>query len=1093
MTGKRLVSRHLFFKTRTVTTSAALPLDPTVSSIPTDRFSLCLAFTDQLINRGLLSSAQKLFQRIISQSSSVSDALSALHFVTAQGLDLDLSSFVALIKKLEQSGHHQLAYSLYSDCIIGRGIIPDTSIANSIVICLCKLGKLEEATVLFDRLITDGSCGKPAFNALVRLLFSHERFLDAFDYFVKMNNINVNLGNRSYEVLIDGLCQKGYLQEAVEMFGLMPERTGLLPTLCLYKSLFYGLCKQGWVMEAESLFGEMESLGFFVDKTMYTSLMNVYCKDRKMKMAMRVYLRMLKTGCELDRYTYNTLIHGFVKMGLFDQGWALYNQMVKHGLQPCVVTYHVMISNYCREGKVDCASMLLNSMISNNLAPNVHSYTVLITSLYKENRVMEAEELYKSMLSGGLVPDHVLFFKLMKMYPKGYELRIAFMILKAIALNGCGLDPLLLPVSAHEDLDQKIEFLIDEILKSDLRLVSVAFNILISALCEESKLDSALHFMEKMMNLGCTLLLFTYNSLVKCLSQKGLFEDAKSLLDFLRDQGIFPDQATYLIRINEHCKRGDLAPALDILNQMEDRGMKPSVSIYDCIIGSLCRQKRMFEAENMFIRMLESGVNPDEVVYMKMINGYSMTGRVIEAHQLFDKMIEDAIRPTSYSYTALISGLVKKDMTDKGCMYLDKMLNDGLVPNAVLYTSLIHTFLQKGEFEFAFRLVDLMDRNQIERDFISYVTLVSGFCRSITRRKRWRSTGRRSERAREMLFQLLHRQSLLPREKKLRVSDDSPEAMKHFALKLIQKVKQTKFMPNLYLYNGIIYGFIETDRMKDAYDHLELMQKEGVHPNQVTFTVLMGGHIKAGEIDHAVGLYNKMNADGCAPDRVVYHILVKGLCQAGRLLEALSILHAMYKRRLIPSKGLYEILLGYFCANYLGIPAFKIFEEMLVYHPNPRLYHHNWLLCILCEQQILREAYIVFGTMIERGKVVAVLNLHFVSSVFVLCNGVDFQPCKWISAPEASEGWTDRVFTCIMYSKYHGRCTFIMFTEGLASRVADTMSKMAFNELPGLHQIADPPAKISGLIMEDNLGLTYAGIPLAVLLCNSLALELNFE
>ncbi|KAA3456852.1 pentatricopeptide repeat-containing protein isoform X1 [Gossypium australe] len=124
MTNKRVLSRHLFFKTRrAVTTSAALPLDPsyaTVSSIPADHFSLCLSFSEQLINRGLLSSARKLFQRVFSNSSPVSDALSTVDFVISRGLDLDLSTYAVLIKKLVQSGHLLLALSFYSDYIIGR-------------------------------------------------------------------------------------------------------------------------------------------------------------------------------------------------------------------------------------------------------------------------------------------------------------------------------------------------------------------------------------------------------------------------------------------------------------------------------------------------------------------------------------------------------------------------------------------------------------------------------------------------------------------------------------------------------------------------------------------------------------------------------------------------------------------------------------------------------------------------------------------------------------------------------------------------------------------------------------------------------------
>lgn len=975
MIKKTLNSLYLFCKSRKALTSWALPMetsDNSFSTIANDHKSLCLTLAEQLIRRGLLSSAQQVIKRLISSSSSVSDAISVVNFGVERGLDVDLGTYGELIKKLVELGQHQMAEVLYRDNVCIRGIDPDPLILTHMVICFCKLGKLEEASFHLGRLLMKNSVPcKATCNSLLSELYNREMILDAFDFFVWISNARVFLGfwcNR----LIDRLCIRGYMDEALQVFDIMRERIRYLPTVHMYKSLFYGFCKRGQVLEAELLLLEMESQGVYIDKTMYTSLIYEYCKSKKMKMAMRVFLRMLKTGCEPDNRTCNALIHGFVKLGLFDKGWVISKQMREWGIQPDVITYGIMISEYCKAGKCDSALMLLNNMISCNLTPSVHCYTVLINALHKENRLTEIDELYKSMLNSGVVPDHVLYFTLLKNYPKGHELQLAHIILQAIGKNGCGIDPSVLSASSHMfptgDLEQEIEILLGEIVRSNINLAAVAFSVYICALSMDGKTDAALNCFDRMVNLGCKPLLFTYNSLIKSLCQKGLFEDVESLIAIMEEQGVIADITTYLIMINELCKLGDPESALGVLDDMVDLGMNPGVAIYDSIINCLGREKRVLEAENMFKRMLESGVDPDEVVYTTMIMAYLNSGRIIEARQLFEKM-KNSIQPSLLSYTTLISGLVKRNMTDKGCVYLARMLRDGLLPNIVLYTSLISHSLKKGKFEYAFRLVDLIDNSQIEFDLVSYIALVSGVCRNIpVIRKNWHPLTRNSLRAWQMLFLLLHQSTMLPKENYLQIHLRSSEEIKFFAVKLIQKIQNTRFMPNLYLYNGIISGFCRAQMMQEAYDNFESMQREGLRPNQVTYTILMNGHVHSGDIDCAVGIFNKMNADCCDPDKIVYNTLLKGLCKAGRPVDALTLYYTMRKRGVFPSKLSYESLLSCFCASNLHDGAFKIFEEMIAFHYIPRWFNHQWLLCMLYEKNKLREAHIVFDMMPERGR-----------------------------------------------------------------------------------------------------------------------------
>lgn len=973
MIKKRPNSHNLYFFIRRTFNTCPLPIEPPIPSVstpPTDHKSLCFSLLDRLIRRNQFSSAQRVIHRIISQCSSVADAISAVDFATLRGMELDSCTYGAVIKKLVDSGETQLAKIVYNDGFVIKGNDSDPLVLNSMVVCCCSLGELEEAKTHFDKLIgMNWVPNRSTCNVLIWELCAKDRLLEAFDSFVVINDAGITLDFRCYNVLVDGLRILGYLDEALQVFDIMHDR-GVPCTGHLWKSLVLSYCKRGLVEEAELLSTEMESQGFFLDKTIYTTLINGYCKKKKLKMAMRLFMKMMKKGCEPDSYIYNTLIHGFVNLGLPDKGWVLHNQMVERGIKPDTVTYHVMIRKYCKDKKSDCALMLLDSMYRNGIAPTVHIYTALITAMYNENKLMEVDELYKKMLDSGIVPDHVMFLTLLKMYPKGHELNLALMLLHAVSKVGCGLDPSSL--DSDTCFEQRVEHLLGEIVKSNSDLAVVAFSIYIPALCAAGKSETALLCMDTMLSRGFQPLLSTYNSLIKCLFQEGLVNDVKSLFDLMQDRGMIPNSATYLILVNEHCKRGDLASAFSILDQMDERGLKPSVAIYDSIIGYLSREKRIYEAQDIFKRMLEAGVDPDEVIYVTMINAYSKSGRAVEACQLFDKMVEGGIQPSYRAYTALIHGLIKKNMTEKGCLYLDRMLEDGFEPNNVLYTSLINQFSKKSELEFAFRLVGLMETSQIEHDLVSSITLVSGVCKNIARIKgKWHFGHWKSERAREVLFHLLEQRSLVPRESQLRISMKSLEEIKFIAVKVMRKIVSTTFMPNLYLYNGAISVLCWANNIHDAYGHLEWMLRNGMYPNQVTFTILIGTHIRFRETDSAIWLFNQMNAYGCIPDRMVFNTLIIGLCQAGRLLDALSLTHTMYKRGFSPNKASYQHLLKCLCANRLSVHALRMCEDMLARDFIPSQFVLDLLLRLLVEEDKLHKAQVVRDMILDKRSILA--------------------------------------------------------------------------------------------------------------------------
>ncbi|KAL0307722.1 UNVERIFIED_CONTAM: hypothetical protein Scaly_2973600 [Sesamum calycinum] len=237
-----MIKRRAFlckFVRRRPFSSCPLPLEPQTPSFssPASQITqneMCFSLVEQLISRGLFSSAQKVIQRLISQCSSVSEVTSAADFAVSRGMNLDLISYGCLIQKLVIYGEVLMAEALYMHCIVGKGLEPDRNLLNSMIICYCKLGKLEEAKSCFDGLIKlkftpwVGSC-----NAIIKGYCVQGRILEAYGCFCEISEASHIVQDFAcYNRLVDGLCQRGFLDEGVHVFDVMIERGVLQRFMC---------------------------------------------------------------------------------------------------------------------------------------------------------------------------------------------------------------------------------------------------------------------------------------------------------------------------------------------------------------------------------------------------------------------------------------------------------------------------------------------------------------------------------------------------------------------------------------------------------------------------------------------------------------------------------------------------------------------------------------------------------------------------------------------------------------------------------------------------------------------------------------------
>lgn len=188
-----------------------------------------------------------------------------------------------------------------------------------------------------------------------------------------------------------------------------------------------------------------------------------------------------------------------------------------------------------------------------------------------------------------------------------------------------------------------------------------------------------------------------------------------------------------------------------------------------------------------------------------MIDGYMRSGRVEDAVLLFDEMPEsDAI-----SWTALISGFVKQGLYEEALDWFRQMQISGIEPDHVTIISVIAACANLG----ALNLGLWINRFVLEKDFRDNIrignSLIDMYCRC---------------------------------------------GCIEFAREIFNEMSSH----SLVSWNSIINGFASNGHSKEALKYFNLMQKDGLNPDGVSFTGALSACSHAGLVKEGLILFNQM-------------------------------------------------------------------------------------------------------------------------------------------------------------------------------------------------------------------------------------------
>ncbi|CAN1143228.1 Pentatricopeptide repeat-containing protein At5g64320, mitochondrial [Linum perenne] len=368
----------------------------------------------------------------------VDNACSLLRDMTKHGCVPNSVVYQTLIHALSKRDRVDEALKLLEEMFL-MGCRPDVETFNDVIYGLCRLKRIHEGAKLIDRMLLrnftpntitygylmDGLCRAGQvdeahallkevpypnivhLNMVINGYVKSDRLDEAKAFFYdKMLKSNFVPDIFTFNILIHGLCRKGFLGSAVEVVNEMASK-GCQPNVYTYTLLIDGFCKKGKLEESGQLLNEMSVVGLSLNTHGYNTLLHALCKCGNVSEAIHLFGEMPSKGCKHDIFTFNTLIFGLCQASNMEDALRLFHDMVLEGVIADTVTYNTLIHAFLRQGALQDGLKLLNDMVFRGCPLDEMTYNSLTGALCRAGAVGKGLGLFEEMMRKGLVPSNM--------------------------------------------------------------------------------------------------------------------------------------------------------------------------------------------------------------------------------------------------------------------------------------------------------------------------------------------------------------------------------------------------------------------------------------------------------------------------------------------------------------------------------------------------------------------------------------------------------------------------------------------------------------------------------------------------------------
>ncbi|KAI5082545.1 hypothetical protein GOP47_0002288 [Adiantum capillus-veneris] len=301
------------------------------------------------------------------------------------------------------------------------GFEPDCTTWNSPIGAYARLGKHDEAFMLFRTMLMVGVCPDQAtFVTVMHLCSGMASLNQGQTVHVQIFKTDFGFDHVVGSSLIDMYAKFGNLEGARRVFDGLKLRD-----LVTWNAMIAVYTQHGYGHLAFQLFAQMQELGLKPDKYTFVSIVKACTSIGALDQGKQVHCFILEGGYESDVYVgsasidmyykwhrlkdaltvceavpqpniviWNAMLSGYALCRDFKEAWGLVESMKSEGFKPDVVTFVCLLSACGQEALVEQAFDHLESMdTAHGMKPSLNHLTCMLDILGRVGRLDEAIQI----------------------------------------------------------------------------------------------------------------------------------------------------------------------------------------------------------------------------------------------------------------------------------------------------------------------------------------------------------------------------------------------------------------------------------------------------------------------------------------------------------------------------------------------------------------------------------------------------------------------------------------------------------------------------------------------------------------------------
>lgn len=395
------------------------------------------------------------------------------------------------------------------------------------------------------------------------------------------------------------------------------------------------------------------------------------------------------------------------------------------------------------------------------------------------------------------------------------------------------------------------------------------------------------------------------DALVTMYAKCGALSKAKALLDMHKSVDII----TWNTLFAAYARSGQGQEALSCFEAMQREGIAPNAVSYACILKSCGNLRAYDKGKQIHDEIDRQGLLQNDLVLGNaLVDMYVKCGDLLKAQGVLEQLpFRNVI-----SWSTLIAGYAQWGQGEEALDCFECMLCEGIPPNAMTYSSILKACGIIKDFDKGKQIHDEIQRQGLlHEDHVLCGALVDMYAK-------WGALSK----ARRVLEELPAR--------------------------------------NVFSWSALIAGYAEKGHGEQALDCFELMQREGIPPNAITYASILKSCGAIGAIDKGIEIHDKIASLGLLRNNsVLGNALVDMYAKCGAVSKAHRVLEGLPTRNVVS----WSALIAGYAQQGQGEQALDCFRRMQCEGISPNAVTFSSVLNVCSHLGLVEEGNMIFQSM----------------------------------------------------------------------------------------------------------------------------------